>query len=82
MGLFSRKNSNSEKPAAPVYTEAVIPQQNNADELIAVLSAAIAAFEGAGNTDGFVARRINRDSGLATVWNNAGRADCMRTRRI
>ncbi|MCL2437054.1 MAG: hypothetical protein FWD00_03335 [Clostridiales bacterium] len=52
------------------------------EELIAVISAAIAAFEGGKATSNLVIRKIIREQGQTTVWNNAGRADCMRSRRV
>jgi len=58
-----KKNAKSNAaPAAPVASAAPAVEENLADdlELVAVISAAIAASEGAASTDGFVVRSIRR----------------------
>lgn len=51
------------------------------DALIAVITAAIAASEG-GSTNNLVVRKITRLSGQTTVWGNAGRLDCIDSRKF
>ena len=51
------------------------------DSLIAVISAAIAAHEG-GSANHFVVRKIRRISGETTAWGDAGRADCIESRKF
>ena len=83
MGFFSKLFSDEAQAAAPgVQAAPAKTQALNNDELIAVISAAIAAFEGSYAASNLIIRKINRAQGQVTVWNNAGRADCMRSRRI
>ena len=55
------KKKAPEEPSAPVSAP-VVPAQSEEDdtELVAVIAAAIAAYEGSTNTDGFVVRSIRR----------------------
>lgn len=79
MGLFSKK-----KPVEPARVEPS-PEvaQTNDMELIAVLSAAIAAYEGeAGATTNLVIRKINRTAGSIPAWGVAGNRDSIDTRRM
>jgi len=62
-------------------SETAIPQSGNA-ELIAVISAAIATYEGDGVSSNFVVRRISRVNGGTTSWSNAGHMECLESRRI
>ena len=58
---FSKKETEEPKPAvtqAPAIVEAVAEDDDT--ELVAVIAAAIAAYEGSTNTDGFVVRSIRR----------------------
>jgi len=82
MGLF-KKNADSKKtletqapvaaPAGPIVGDG---------ELIAVIAAAIAAYEGQGTVSGLTIRKINRIAGPALAWNVAGRTECIDSRRI
>lgn len=63
--------------AAAVMTEAPAADGN----LIAVIAAAVAAYEG-GSASNFVVRKIRRVSGDTTAWGNAGRADCIESRKF
>lgn len=66
--------------AAPSAAETVTAAA--ADEtLIAVISAAIAAYEG-GSANNLVVRKIRRISGETTAWSDAGRADCIDSRKF
>ena len=64
--------------AAPQVTETPAAAD---DTLIAVISAAIAAHEG-GTANNFVVRKIRRISGDTTAWSDAGRADCIDSRKF
>lgn len=66
--------------AAPSAAPAVTPAAAD-DSLIAVISAAIAAYEG-GSPNNLVVRKISRISGATTVWGDAGRADCIDSRKF
>lgn len=66
--------------AAPSGAETVTAAAAD-DSLIAVISAAIAAYEG-GSVNNFVVRRIRRISGETTAWSEAGRADCIDSRKF
>lgn len=57
------------KPAAAVVTAPAAEEELSDDlELVAVISAAIAAYEGTSSTDGFVVRSIKRSTGK---WQSA-----------
>jgi len=75
--LFSNSSAQEDQPDSGIPAQA-----QNEQELIAVISAAIAAFEGSAVMSNLVIRKISRQQGQVTVWNDAGRADCMRSRRI
>lgn len=51
------------------------------EELVAVIAAAIAAYEG-GSANNLVVRKIRRLSGDTTAWGDAGRADCIDSRKF
>jgi len=53
-----------------------------APELVAVIAAAISAFEEGGALSSFTVRKINRASGPMTTWTNAGIAECVDSRRM
>ena len=78
--LFSNTGAQADQPASGASPANA--QVQNDEELIAVISAAIAAFEGSKVMSNLIIRKISRDQGQVTVWNDAGRADCMRSRRI
>lgn len=63
--------------AAAVVTETPVADEN----LIAVIAAAVAAYEG-GSASNFVVRKIRRMSGETTAWGDAGRADCIESRKF
>ena len=50
-------------------------------ELIAVIAAAIAAYEGT-QPDSFRIKKISGPAKKTSVWSRAGRADCMRSRQL
>lgn len=72
----------SPSPAAPAASVAASPAASD-DSLIAVISAAIAAYESeqGGGSGNFIVRKISRVSGEATAWSSAGRMDCINSRK-
>ncbi|MCQ4636162.1 OadG family protein [Anaerovorax odorimutans] len=65
--------------AAPAATATTVNAAAD-DSLIAVITAAIAAFQGGSNN--FIVRKIRRMSGETTAWSDAGRADCIDSRKF
>ncbi len=65
-------------PKAP----ASVPEDPSDDALIAVISAAIAAYEEGETTSDLVVRKIKRVGGLSTTWAAAGRNECIESRKI
>jgi len=61
-GAFAKKEKEPEVPAAPAVVQTVpeIVEESDDTELVAVIAAAIAAYEGSTNTEGFVVRSIRR----------------------
>lgn len=60
---FADTEEDQKKPVAtnaPVATPTVVEEEEDDTELVAVIAAAIAAYEGSTNTDGFVVRSIRR----------------------
>ena len=71
--------------ATDVSTESVTPQEKAegiSGEVIAVITAAIAACEGPEVMDKLVVRRISRVSGSMMAWNAAGRNELIEGRKI
>lgn len=67
--------------AAPPLEEVETIEEHTVDEsVIAVISAAIAAYEGGSST--LVVRKIRRISGERTAWGDAGRIDCIESRKF
>jgi len=85
MQFFPNKKAAAEKAgSAPTVaaTDALtgyVPEDNS--ELIAVITAAIAAFEGSAAMSGLVVRKISRISGETTAWSSAGLMECIDSRR-
>ena len=65
--------------AAPSAAPAAVTAAAD-DSLIAVITAAITAYEGGANN--FIVRRIRRISDETTAWGDAGRADCIDSRKF
>jgi len=70
---FETKQKKKEEPApaqAPVVQQIAAKEELSDDtELVAVIAAAIAAYEGAASTDGFVVRSIRKSN--KSKWQNA-----------
>ena len=85
--LFSNNAGSDGQPDLVVASNALegagsAGNRQDFGELVAAITAAIAAFEAEGKHESLIVRKISRVTGSSTVWNNAGRADCMRSRRI
>lgn len=81
---YRPKKETPAAPQQPAATASAAPAAVPAaadDSLIAVISAAIAAYEG-GGANNLVVRKISRISGATTVWGDAGRADCIDSRKF
>lgn len=81
MGLFSKKKP--ETPVAPEVQETAVSEAETDEELIAVISAAIAAYEsGSGASTDLIIRKINRAAGIIPAWGVAGNREQIDTRRM
>ena len=83
MAFFSaEKKAPAEKKPAPVAEKVEPkveqPKKQDDSELIAVITAAVAAAMGSNSTSGFVVRSYRRVSGDA--WNKAGRMEILENR--
>ena len=82
MGLFSRKKTEPEPEAA---VEAAAPEEaadTTNGELIAVISAAIAAYEAESFVQTLYIQKINRNAGALPAWGAMGRQEAIDTRRM
>ena len=79
--LFADKRENSDNEMVlPADASAYVSSEYG--ELIAVISAAIAAFEGDAHADGLIVRRIHRISDQMPAWNRAGLSECIDSRKM
>ena len=86
MGLFNRKKAEKAIPETDVMAEAA-EDAGGADsaaneELIAVISAAIAAYEAEQFVQTLYVQKINRTYNIAPVWAAMGRQEAIDTRRM
>ena len=80
------------QPSAPVSTASVsapktaepvaIAATDAGSELVAVITAAIAAMEGTTSTSGLIIRKISRISGNSTAWSRAGSSEVIDSRKF
>lgn len=92
MGKFlgtGMKKTNAPVPAASTPAPAAAaaasapPSNDSEDQIIAaVIAAAVAAYQGSGGTENLVVRKITRLSGETTFWTNAGREECIESRKF
>jgi len=89
MGRNSRKPAKAIKEKAPAKKLTDSPQVLPAsaeevpqNDLIAVITAAVAVAEGKALDDGLVIRKIQRMSGPSTPWHKAGQMECIDSRRV
>lgn len=85
--MFNR--SKKKESTDPVPTEAVssvtaAPNAEISTEIIAVITAAIAAMTGseAVGANGLIIRKISRVSGQKIAWNSAGLMECIDSRKF
>ena len=76
------KASEETRAAATPSVAAVTTDSDSKDDLIAVIAAAIAAYEGSGGSGNLIVRKISRVSGEITTWSNAAREDCIESRKF
>jgi len=79
--LFADKRENPDIGMA-LPSDAFTSAPSDNGELIAVISAAIAAFEGGACTDGLIVRRIHRISDQTPAWKRAGLSECIDSRKM
>ena len=90
MGKVLRSTQKKDKAAAPAAAPAAATKAAPAaaqtaasdDALIAVITAAIAAYEGSASAGDLVVRKITRLSGELTPWANAANEERMATRKM
>ncbi len=70
-------------PAAATTIAQASTSPESSPELIAVIAAAIAAFEGkTANASDLIIRKISRAAGQATSWGNAGTSEAIASRKF
>jgi len=84
--LGEKKKETPASTGTPMSTPSVAPVAAapvDNGELIAVITAAIAAMEGAGSgaVSNFVVKKISRITGESTAWSKAGTNECFDSRR-
>jgi len=85
MGLFDRKKKDKAAPeAAPEAISEAAETAAAADdsELIAVIAAAVAAYEAEQYRQIFYIQKLNRASGQRPVWGAMGTQESIDTRRM
>jgi hypothetical protein len=84
--MFGKKKVSADPAAAEVVTSAAAAPASSeiSPEIIAVITAAIAAITGSGSasSNGFTVRKISRIHGEKVSWSNAGLMECIDSRRI
>ncbi len=83
LGATTKKPAAAAAPAAapaPVETKAAPAEEASDDSLVAVIAAAIAAYQGA-NANNLVVKKITRLSGENTPWGISGLEDRLETRK-
>ena len=84
--MFGKKKASAEPAPAEVVTPAAAAPTSAeiSPEIIAVITAAIAAMTGSGSvsSNGFIVRKISRIHGEKVSWSNAGLMECIDSRRI
>ena len=79
LGATTKKPAAAAAPA-PVETKAAPVEEASDDSLVAVIAAAIAAYQGA-NANNLVVKKITRLSGENTPWGISGLEDRLETRK-
>jgi len=81
MGLFSKKRKESVESEVSMAVDETAPASDN-DELIAVLAAAIAAYEAEQFVQTLYIQKINRTCGPHPAWAAMGTQEAIDTRRM
>jgi len=85
---WSKKNESADPittgPAPSVGTSPVAASAEISTEIIAVITAAIAAMTSSGSVgpNGFIVRKISRVHGEKVSWSNAGLMECIDSRKF
>ena len=86
MGLFSKKKKGTDVPetgtAAPAASGAGEAAETANEELLAVLSAAIAAYEAEQFVQTLYIQKINRAVRVLPAWGTMGTQEAIDTRRM
>ncbi len=77
----TEKKESAPAPVVAAAAPSVVEEIVDDGQLIAVITAAIAAMEGEGATSNLIVKRISRISGNAPTWSAAGRAEVIDSRR-
>ena len=83
--MTKKKESTNPVPTEAVSSVAAAPASAGiSPEIIAAISAAIAAMTGNGSAgaNGLIIRKISRIHGEKVTWNNAGLMECIDSRKI
>ena len=82
-GDKAQSHADADATPSDAAAKVEVPVQAASDDaLIAVIAAAIAAYEGDGTAGHLVVKKIRRVSGEVTPWSNAAREDCIDSRRF
>ena len=68
--------------AAPTAPAAIAVEAGISGEIVAAISAAIAAISDVGIKNNLIVRKINRISGENTPWRSAGESECIDSRKF
>jgi len=83
MGLFSRKKTDTvPEPAEEVTTAEQSAPDTMSDELIAVITAAVAAYEAEQFVQTLYIQKINRALSMRPAWGAMGTQEAIDTRRM
>ena len=82
MGLFGKKKTIEGASAAGAETNKTVVVAAADTELIAVIAAAISAYEAGQRRQGLYIRKLNRASGIRPAWGVMGTNEAIDTRRM
>ena len=83
MGFFSKKKKTDETGLSPAAGESVSPAGKQADdELIAVIAAAVSAYEAEQFIQTLYIRKINRSAATRPAWGLTGTNEAIDMRRM
>ena len=82
MGLFSKKKKDEENVSVSELNEDPISAENEDDDLIAVIAAAISAYEAEQFVQTLYIKKLNRTAGIRPIWGATGTNEAIDVRRI